>query len=236
MSYLYTVSQNNVDRVRYQYMIPSFILHPDWKDVLVKQGIPLEGRDENPKEPLTPEEVKKVKAAVSGYRITKEQKDLLASALNRYKGTNPYHNFTKGIKPGQPQANRYMEYFRVQDPVVINGVEWIPTQVRGQSFLLNQIRKMICLAIDITRGVASLDIMEKALSKTEVVRVGIAPAQGLFLEMSYFGGYNRRKQQNQDLPDLDWSKDGPAKERWKDFRDIGQLSQEQQEGVPRVHG
>lgn len=207
------------DRVRYQYMIPSFILHPDWKALLKEQGIPLTGRNPVAKEPLTAEEVKKIKNAISGYRITSEQKVLLQSALKRYSGTNPYHNFTKGLKPGQPQANRFIEYFRVQDPVIIDGIEWIPTQVLGQSFLLNQIRKMICMAVDIARGVAPLAIMEKALAKKETVRIGIAPAQGLFLEMSYFGGYNRRKQQNQGLPDLDWSKDGPAKERWSAFRD-----------------
>ena len=50
----------------------------------------------------------------------------------------------------------------------------------------------------------------------------VAPAQGLFLEMSYFGGYNRRKntQKNHNLLDIDWTKDGtPAKDRWLKFRD-----------------
>jgi tRNA pseudouridine(38-40) synthase len=206
------------DRVRYQYMIPSFLLHPDWKVVLTDQGIPLTGRQDVGKEPLTDEEIKKVKSSLDDFRCTAEQRKLLENALSKYEGTNPFHNFTRGIKPGQPQANRFIEYFRVQDPVVIDGVEWIPTQVLGQSFLLHQIRKMISMAIDVTRGVASLDVMEKALNEEEVVRIGIAPAQGLFLEMSYFGGYNRRKVQNQDLPNLDWSVDGPAKDRWQAMR------------------
>eukprot|EP00980_Cylindrotheca_fusiformis_P010449 scaffold2322_cov135-Cylindrotheca_fusiformis.AAC.8 len=207
------------DRVRYQYMVPSFMLYPDWKQLLEDQEIPLEGRKEMAKAPLSAEEVKKIKDQVEGYRSTKEQRALLQSALARYEGTNPFHNFTKGLKPGQPQANRFIEYFRVQDPVVFEGVEWIPTQVLGQSFLLNQIRKMISMAIDIARGATPLDTLEKALARNETVRIGIAPAQGLFLEMSYFGGYNRRKAQNQDLPDLDWSQEGPAKERWAAFRD-----------------
>ena len=85
---------------------------------------------------------------------------------------------------GAPQAKRFMETFRCQDPVVVEGVEWIPTQVLGQSFLLHQIRKMISMAVDVGRGVASLDVMDKALSNSEKVQVGLAPAQGLFLEMS----------------------------------------------------
>ncbi|CAJ1963558.1 unnamed protein product [Cylindrotheca closterium] len=210
------------DRVRYQYMIPSFMLQEDWKQVLTDQGITVEvkqeGEENAKRTPLTEEQVAAVKTAVEGYRSTEEQRSRLQAALDRYKGTNPFHNFTKGLQPGQPQANRFIEYFRMQDPIVIDGVEWIPTQVLGQSFLLHQIRKMISMAIDVARGAAPLEIMDKALNKTERVRVGIAPAQGLFLEMSFFGGYNRRKAQNQDLPNLDWSQEGPAKERWKAFR------------------
>lgn len=210
------------DRVRYQYMIPSFMLHENWKQILSEEGISLEEKPEDKekisKHPLTDEQVQKMKSALEGYRSTEEQQNRLKAALDRYKGTNPFHNFTKGIQPGQPQANRFIEYFRVQDPVVIDGVEWIPTQVLGQSFLLHQIRKMISMAIDIARGAAPLEIMDKALNKKERVRVGIAPAQGLFLEMSFFGGYNRRKAKNADLPNLDWSQEGPAKERWEVFR------------------
>eukprot|EP00526_Cylindrotheca_closterium_P013255 CAMPEP_0113610312 /NCGR_PEP_ID=MMETSP0017_2-20120614/4967_1 /TAXON_ID=2856 /ORGANISM="Cylindrotheca closterium" /LENGTH=541 /DNA_ID=CAMNT_0000519207 /DNA_START=97 /DNA_END=1722 /DNA_ORIENTATION=- /assembly_acc=CAM_ASM_000147 len=210
------------DRVRYQYMIPSFMLQENWTQVLSDQGISVKAKQDDEekidKNPLTKEEVAKVKNAVEGYRSTEEQRQRLQAVLDRYKGTNPFHNFTKGLQPGQPQANRFIEYFRMQDPVVIDGVEWIPTQVLGQSFLLHQIRKMISMAIDVARGAAPLEIMDKALNKKERVRVGIAPAQGLFLEMSFFGGYNRRKAQNQDLPNLDWSQEGPAKERWKAFR------------------
>ena len=46
------------------------------------------------------------------------------------------------------------------------GLEWIPTQVVGQSFLLHQIRKMTSLAIDVARGCASLETIQQALSPT----------------------------------------------------------------------
>eukprot|EP00934_Nitzschia_sp_Nitz4_P003517 Nitzschia sp. Nitz4//scaffold200_size39268//21283//22791//NITZ4_007618-RA/size39268-processed-gene-0.7-mRNA-1//1//CDS//3329541292//3507//frame0 len=208
------------DRVRYQYMIPSFMLHPSYRSLLEEHGIPLEGRREVARNPLNPEELKKLASALNAYRSTPEQRARLQDAFRKYEGTRPFHNFTKGLKPGQPQASRYIESFIVQDPVVFDdGIEWIPTQVLGQSFLLHQIRKMVSLAVDVTRGAASLELMDKALSKTEVVCVGLAPAQGLFLEMSYFGGYNRRKgSQNPDMPDLDFLEEGPTRKRWEDFR------------------
>lgn len=207
------------DRVRYQYMIPSFLLHPNYRQLLEEQGIPLEGRRDMAKAPLVQEEVEKLQAIVKDYRSTEEQRKVLKTALEKYQGTHPFHNFTKGMKLGQPQAFRFIETFSVQDPVVMSGMEWIPTQVLGQSFLLHQIRKMISLAVDVTRGAASLDLMDKALSKKEIVCVALAPAQGLFLEMSYFGGYNRRKgTQNAELPDLDFLQEGPAHDRWEAFR------------------
>jgi tRNA pseudouridine38-40 synthase len=207
------------DRVRYQYMIPSFLIHPDYRKLLQDHGISLDGREETAKTPLLEEEVKKLQASLNDYRSTEEQRKVLQSALEKYQGTRPFHNFTKGLKPGEPQAKRFIETFSVQDPVVMGGMEWIPTQVLGQSFLLHQIRKMVSLAVDVTRGAATLELMDKALAKREVVCVGIAPAQGLFLEMSYFGGYNRRKgTQNPELPDLDFLQDGPARDRWEACR------------------
>jgi hypothetical protein len=79
---------------------------------------------------------------------------------------------------------------------------------------------MISVAIDVARGAAPLEFMDKALSKEEIVNINVAPAQGLFLEMSYFGGYNRRKSQNKELSNLDWNVEGPAHKRWKEFRDV----------------
>jgi len=207
------------DRVRYQYMIPSFLLHPDYRQLLVDNDIPLEGRRDTARTPLLPEEIEKLRSKLLPYRSTDEQRKLLQTALEKYLGTKPFHNFTKGLSPGEPQAMRYIESFTVLDPLVMQGMEWIPTQVVGQSFLLHQIRKMISMAVDVTRGVISLGVMDRALTKEEVVVVALAPAQGLFLELSFFDGYNRRKAtQNPELPDLDFLNDG-GRSRWEEFRD-----------------
>jgi hypothetical protein len=52
------------------------------------------------------------------------------------------------------------------------------------------------------------------------MNLNLAPAQGLFLDMSFFEGYNRRKT-NAHLENLDWITDEstPAVQRWKDFRE-----------------
>ena len=208
------------DRVRYQYMLPSFLLHPDCRSIFTEQGIPLEGRKELKKEPLSKEEIDKLKVVLKDFRSTPAQRDRLQSALTAYEGTHKFHNYSKGVQGNEGKASRYILSFTAQDPIIVDGMEWIPTQVLGQSFLLHQIRKMISMAVDVARGVAPLDILVTALDKTERIRVAVAPAQGLFLEMSYFVNYNRHKQQNQELADLDWTVEGPARDRWEAFRKI----------------
>lgn len=222
------------DRVRYQYVIPSFLIHSDYRGLLEEQGVPLEGRKEIARDSLSKEEIAKLQNALKGYRSTEEQRNLLQAALKKYEKTHSFHNFTKGIKPTEATATRYIESFHVQDPVIIDGLEWIPTQVLGQSFLLHQIRKMVSMALDVARGAVPLEFLDKALSKEVIIKINLAPPQGLFLEMSYYGGYNRRKgSQNTELPDLNWTVEGPSLDRWEAFRSTIRrhiVEEEEQEG------
>jgi tRNA U38,U39,U40 pseudouridine synthase TruA len=113
------------------------LLHSDSRSVLTKQGILLVGRKETVKEPLFKEEIQKLQPILQAYQSTDKQHELLKVALKKYEGTHPFHNFTKRLEPGQELANWYIESFRVQDPVIVDGIKWIPTQVLGQLFLLN---------------------------------------------------------------------------------------------------
>ena len=91
---------------------------------------------------------------------------------------------------------------------------------------------MVCVAIDVARGAVPLDfITNKALSNKESIALNVAPAQGLFLEMSYFEEYNHRKNTEQKnnpqgdlLLDLNWSdainNNNPAKERCAAFGNV----------------
>lgn len=205
------------DKVRYQYMLPSYALcEPTqlrkWLDAMED----CQGRPAN--DPLSQEQIQTMQHHFRGYRATPDQLNALKQALQKYEGTHSFHNLSKGVKNDEARAARYILEFHVQEPVIFGDVEWIPTHVLGQSFLLHQIRKMICLAVDVARGVAPMETMERALDRELDMRVNIAPAQGLFMEMAYYENYNRRK--NDDLVALDWTVDGPAKQRWEDFRTV----------------
>ena len=89
------------------------------------------------------------------------------AALKKYEGTQRYHNFTSGKSAEDQSAQRYIISFEASDPflgvnrgrcssgidgkgctqeistTVVPAVEWVCLCVYGQSFLLNQIRKMV---------------------------------------------------------------------------------------------
>lgn len=209
------------DRVRYQYMIPSFALFEPAALTQLFEQVLEPKKDRSPADPLSPTEIAELFPHLKDFRATPQHLEQLRAALSVYEGTHSFHNYARGVGASEGRAARYITSFDVEDPIVFeNGMEWIPTQVTGQSFLLNQIRKMVSMAMDVARGAAPLELVQQALSKEHDVRVNIAPSQGLFLEMSFYGGYNQHKQvSNPDLDDLDFADETtPAFQRWKDFR------------------
>lgn len=213
-------AKNQRSRVRYQYMIPSFLLYPkeELRALFAGIGYPNNGR--TTKDPLTQDEINQLKPILTKYKATPDQLQKLQSALTQYEGTKPYHNFTRNLRMGDQSAKRYIVEFVTEAPMVMeDGTEWIPTLVTGQSFLLNQIRKMVSMAVDVARGAATPDQLDQALDMV-YMKTGLAPAQGLFLEMSDFSAYNDHKR-NEDLPDLDWiqNEDSDAMQRRKVFKE-----------------
>lgn len=92
------------------------------------------------------------------YRVNTETLTTLREALHLYEGTRGYHNFTSGKDASEMNAKRYMISFTAGEPFVVEstGVEYVLLSVQGQSFLLNQIRKMVGFAVAIARGDASI--------------------------------------------------------------------------------
>lgn len=136
------------DRVRYQYMIPSFALTDvkELRQIYEKAGLSnIDTSGRSAMDALTEEEVVKIRPAFQNVRATSQQLDRLQAALKKYEGTHSFHNFTKGVKSTEGRASRYIISFQIEKPLILDGIEWIPTQVLGQSFLLHQIRKMVSL-------------------------------------------------------------------------------------------
>mmetsp|Transcript_3177 Transcript_3177/g.4677 ORF Transcript_3177/g.4677 Transcript_3177/m.4677 type:complete len:629 (+) Transcript_3177:95-1981(+) len=208
-------------KVRYQYMLPSFallsraevasgfesVLGSNWKDRSLRT-------------PFSQNELKLLREKFAQHRASEDNLEKLNSALGKYEGTNKYHNYTSGKASDDASAKRYIQSFTVQESVVDkHGVEWIPTLVVGQSFLLHQIRKMLSMAMDTARGASSLEIMDTSFSD-KYININTAPANGLFLDMSYYGHFNNKANLSTESK-LDWHSDeeSPAHKRWKGFKE-----------------
>lgn len=116
----------------------------------------------------------------------------LNEILGKYVGTRNYHNFTARIKPEDPSAKRYIISFTAGKVIEVQGMQFVPCTVVGQSFMLHQIRKMIGTAIAIMRGCVPDSIIDFALQSKNDVNTPMAPELGLFLDECFYSAYNKK--------------------------------------------
>ena len=74
------------------------------------------------------------------YRASEDVLKLVNDTLKLYVGTRNFHNFTSGKKYIDPSAKRYIMSFECGKPFVKDGIEFAVLKVKGQSFMLHQIR------------------------------------------------------------------------------------------------
>ena len=149
------------------------------------------------------------------YRMSPETMVRVNKLLGVYKGTHNFHNFTSGKRPGDPSCMRYIIDFACEPPQVREGIEYAALCVKGQSFMLHQIRKMIGLVIAVMRGYAKEEIIERSLQK-EKLNIPRAPGLYLILDNVHFERYNRKFGEDGVHKPLEWS---AAEERIREFKD-----------------
>lgn len=138
------------------------------------------------------------------YRVTKLKLDFFKSTMNEYLGSHKFHNFTSGLTFSSPSVQRYIKDIKISDPFVNDGTEWISIKIHGQSFLYNQIRKMIYYAVFITRSNFSQSLIRKAFDPCKI-NIPNAPSLGLFLHYPFYDAYNK------NLIDLSYNSIEPNK-------------------------
>lgn len=118
----------------------------------------------------------------------------LRIVLSHFEGSHLFHNYTRRLSANDAQSRRVVRSFTIRDRVVINGMTFLRLVVHGQSFVLNQIRKMVAMAVYITRGILPLEALFTTFSKYVHLNIPMAPAEGLLLSQCHFEDYNRRYQ------------------------------------------
>ena len=125
------------------------------------------------------------------YRIDKQLIEHCNELLAMYKGTHNFHNFTSGKAPNDNSSMRYIIDISCSQPFQYEEMEFAKIIVRGQSFMLHQIRKMIGLVFAIMRGYGDPSKIERSfLGKKQ--DIPIAPSLGLLLECVHYDTYNRK--------------------------------------------
>ncbi|XP_067615117.1 pseudouridylate synthase 1 homolog [Eurosta solidaginis] len=126
------------------------------------------------------------------YRIDEVQLQKVKEVLEMYEGTKNFHNFTSRKNFHDPSAKRFIMSFTCTEPFTTpQGIEFVTLKVKGQSFMLHQIRKMVGLAIAITRGNTTATTLERALTE-ERLDLPMAPGLGLVLDTVHYERYNNR--------------------------------------------
>lgn len=149
--------------------------------------------------------------------------------IKSFVGSHYFHNYTIGAEhtiPPTVKARRYiLECFCDETPVVIDSgrdssstdeleTRFVRIMLRGQSFMMHQIRKMISLALLTYLGHVPNDAIARSFLPETLINVPPAPPQGLFLDCCRFGWYNER--QEDALPEpLDMNAFAEQREHFK---------------------
>ncbi|KAK4561670.1 tRNA pseudouridine synthase 1 [Recurvomyces mirabilis] len=130
------------------------------------------------------------------YRIPSTRIVRIQEALDRYVGTNNFHNFTIQKSYRDPSAKRHIKSFKVNTTPILIGEgadeeksEWLSLKVHGQSFMMHQIRKMVGMVALLVRCGSNLDTLTEAMG-AEKFSIPKVPGLGLLLERPVFDSYN----------------------------------------------
>lgn len=148
------------------------------------------------------------------------------SIMKSFVGSHCFHNYTIGGEhsiPPTAKARRFiLDSFCDETAVTLSSnceddkteAEFVRIKLRGQSFMMHQIRKMVSLALLTYLGHVPDDAIARSFLPGTLVNVPPVPPQGLFLDCCRFGWYNERQGEALSEP-LDMNAFDEERERFK---------------------
>ena len=140
----------------------------------------------------------------SNVNFPADFRDRLNTSLALFVGTHNFHNFTSGIRADDPAVNRLI-YSAGIHPVVGYEDSHVKMVIEGQSFLLNQIRKIVASVIEVLLGLVDNEELQSYLSPSVRRNLRMAPGEGLLLDRLHFDGYDKFKCNYKDMLPIEWS-------------------------------
>lgn len=128
--------------------------------------------------------------AMRDFRLSAEKLSHINELLRIYKGSRKFHNFTEGKQPYDPSAIRQIHRVECDEPFLVDDVEFCVIRIRGNSFMIHQIRKMIGVVIAVSREVIDSGIFRRAFSDSPIV-TPMVPGLGLVLDHMHYDKYDK---------------------------------------------
>lgn len=130
-------------------------------------------------------------STLQSYRIPADRLQLATDVLSMYKGRKNFHNYTLGKLEFDRSAHRTMTDISVSEPFVEADIEFCRITIKGESFMLHQIRKMIGTGLGVIRGLITADYIRGTFNSDRYY-LPKAPGLGLMLERLHFDQYAYR--------------------------------------------
>ena len=150
---------------------------------------------------LMPKSLSKDYLKPTDFKIKPEYQEKVQSLCTLFRGTKRYHNYTKKIDFKDPQSQRIIFEVTCHEIFEIEGTEYIKFKLVGQSFLYNQIRKMIGMIIKCCRDSLTSEDLLKSFENNKT-DTPLAPAEGLYLYKIDYSKYNTKKKDKKNNIDL----------------------------------
>lgn len=139
-----------------------------------------------------------VMAAQRAWRIDPATLERMRGHARRFEGSHNFHNYSPAAKFGDRSSQRNIRSITVAEPTIAGGIEWVAIEIVGQSFMLNQIRKMVGLLALAVRTYTPSSLIPETFGPTKV-HTPMAPSLGLLLDRPHFEQYNRKVAGNNSL-------------------------------------
>lgn len=115
------------------------------------------------------------------YRIDADTLLKTSQIFQMFRGSHKFHNYTERRDIWDQRSMRKILETHISNPFLMGNIEMIEFKIRGHSFMLHQIRRMIGMTIAIMRGKAPFHLLEESFEHP-MMPAPTAPALGLLLE------------------------------------------------------
>ena len=186
-------SKDNNNNREYHYILPTFLLEPKKEEEKAdneKKEDTIENKNENAKEEEIniPDDFK----PNYSYRLSEEDINKLKELCKGFLGTKKFHNYTRKVGYTNMSSQRHIIEMNCDDLIDFGVFQAVKFKIVGQSFLYNQIRKMIGMIVDCMRNKKDMDYFKNSFlsNKYDIPK---APGEGLYLRNIDYSKYNDSK-------------------------------------------